>query len=431
MRTGNGWAGSVQKKRRAHETHLGYKLRAACTIWILMLSSSSSSCRTIGIRWTSPGRSPIVSQHLPRGPSSMMLRKLLDRYIFTELLSPFSLSLGTLCFIMLTRELLRLVELLVSKGVGIWAVLKVFAHLLPSFLVLTLPIAGIIASITAFGRLSLDKELVAMRAAGLSLLRLARPVMLFSLLVFALTMWLAQWGQPWSSVNLKKVALNLLRDQLVLALERGSFAEPIPKMTIYVSEKGDETSGGIFISDERNPEDPRIIVAHGYHVLIDSSTDQVALRLRDGVIHSRPDELDQYQLASFSSYDLKLSLAQSGYTATEERPSYQQLIDRLNESPRDPWALRRLTEYYKDMAFPTASLILCMLGVPVGIVSKRSGRIGGFAVGVFVVVAYYVMNVACEFLVTAAVIPPFAGAWLPNSIFLIITLLWFSRMSKQ
>jgi lipopolysaccharide export system permease protein len=362
----------------------------------------------------------------------MTLRKLLDRYIFTELLSPFGLSLGVLCFIMLTRELLRLVELLVSKGVGLWAVLKVFAHLLPSFLVLTLPIAGIIASITAFGRLSLDKELVAMRAAGLSLLRLARPVMLFALLVCGLTTWLAQWGQPWSSINLKKVALNLLRDQLVLALERGSFTEPIPNMTIYVSEKGDDSTGGIFISDGRNSEDPRIIVAHAYHVLIDSSTDQVALRLRDGVIHSRPDEIDQYQLASFSSYDLKLSLNQSGYTAPEERPTYKQLIERLNQSRwRDPWALRRLTEYYKDMAFPTASLILCMLGVPVGIVSKRSGRIGGFAVGVLVVVAYYVMNVSCEFLVTATVIPPFVGAWLPNTVFLLITLWWFYRMSKQ
>jgi lipopolysaccharide export system permease protein len=354
----------------------------------------------------------------------MMLRRLLDRYIFTELLSPFSLSLGVLCFVMLTRELLRLVELLVSKGVGLWAVLKVFAHLLPSFLVLTLPIAGIIASITAFGRLSLDKELVAMRAAGLSLLRLAQPVMLFALLVFGLTIWLAQWGQPWSSINLKKVALSLLRDQLVLALDRGSFAEPIPKMTIYVS--------GIFISDERNAEDPRIIVAEGYNVLIDNSTDQVALRLRNGVIHSRPDEIDQYQLASFSNYDLKLSLAQSGYTATEERPSYDQLIEKLNQTQwRDPSALRRLTEYYKDMAFPTASLILCMLGVPVGIVSKRSGRIGGFAVGVFVIVSYYVLNVACEFLVTATVIPPFAGAWMPNILFLILTLLWFTRMSKQ
>src|SRR5215210_2521790 len=114
----------------------------------------------------------------------MFLRTLLDRYIFTELLSPFGLSLGALCFIMLTRELLRLVELLVSKGVGFWSVLKVFSILLPSFLVLTLPIAGIIASITAFGRLSFDKELVAMRAAGLSLVRLARPVVLFALLVF-------------------------------------------------------------------------------------------------------------------------------------------------------------------------------------------------------------------------------------------------------
>jgi len=363
----------------------------------------------------------------------MVLRKLLDRYIFSELLSPFSLSLATLCFIMLTKELLRLVELLVSKGVGIWAVLKVFAHLLPSFLVLTLPIAGLIASITAFGRLSLDKELVAMRAAGLSLLRLARPVLLFSLLVFVLTLWLAQWGQPWTSTNLKKVALNLLRDQLVLALERGSFNEPIPKMMIYVSDKGAQSStGGIFISDERNAEDPRIIVARQYEVLIDISTAQVALRLQDGVIHSKPDQIDLYQLASFSSYDLKLSLNQSGYASAEDRPTYDQLVARLNQSQgQDAWALRRMMEYYKDLAFPTASLILCLLGVPVGIVSKRSGKIGGFAVGVLVIIVYYVLNVTCEFLVTTTMIPPFAGAWLPNGIFLVITLVWFYRMSKQ
>ena len=363
----------------------------------------------------------------------MLLRKLLDRYIFAELLSPFSLCLGALCFVMLTKELLRLVELLVSKGVGLVAVLKVFAHLLPSFLVLTLPIAALLASITAFGRLSLDKELVAMQAAGLSLFRLVRPVLLFALLVFALTVWLAQWGQPWSSMNFKKLALNLLRDQLVLALERGSFTEPIPKMVIYVSDEGtDPSAAGIFISDERNAEDPRIIVAQHYQVLIDSTTDQVALRLQDGLIHSRPDEVDQYQLASFSSYDLKLSLNQSGYTSTEERPTYEQLIVQLDQSEwRDPRARRRLMEYYRDLAFPTAAFIFCILGVPVGIVSKRSGRIGGFAVGVLVVIIYYVLNVACEFLVTTAMIFPFAGAWLPNGIFALITLVWFHNMSRQ
>ena len=73
-----------------------------------------------------------------------------------RLLSPFQSDLGTLCFIMLTRGA-STGRTPRFKGVGLWAVLKVFAHLLPSFLVLTLPIAGIIASITAFGRLSLDK----------------------------------------------------------------------------------------------------------------------------------------------------------------------------------------------------------------------------------------------------------------------------------
>lgn len=363
----------------------------------------------------------------------MFLRTLLDRYIFSELLSPFSLSLGALCFVMLTRELLRLVELLVSKGVGIVAVLQVFAHLMPSFLVLTLPIAGIIASITAFGRLSFDKELVAMQAAGMSLLRLARPVLLFALLVFGLTLWLAQWGQPWSSINLKKVALNLLRDQLVLALERGTFNEPIPKLMLYVPD-GDpsQATPGIFISDERNPDNPRIIVAQQYEVLMDASTNQVALHLQHGVIHSRPDQVDQYEQASFTSYDLKLSLNQSGYSATEERPSYDAIIDQLTQSHwRDPASLRRLMEYYKDLAFPTASLLLCLLGVPVGIVSKRSGRMGGFAVGVLVVIGYYMLNVACEFLVTTAILPPFAGAWIPNGIVALATVVWFYLMNRR
>lgn len=334
---------------------------------------------------------------------------------------------------MLTRELLRLVELLVSKGVGLWSVLKVFSILLPSFLVLTLPIAGIIASITAFGRLSFDKELVAMRAAGLSLFRLSQPVLLFAVSVFTLTLILSQWGQPWSSLNLKKVALNLLKDQLVLALERGTFNEPIPRMVIYVPDSANgQPAQGIFISDERAAEEPRVIVAEQYQVLMDTAHDQIALRLANGVIHSRPDQIDQYQQISFTSYDLKMNLSQSGYAATEERPTYEQIMAQLAQSGgKDPSALRRLTEYYKDLAFPTASLVFCILGVPVGIVSKRSGRIGGFAVGVIVVVVYYVLNVACDFLVTALIIPPFAGAWLPNGIFSVITVFSFLKMSRE
>jgi lipopolysaccharide export system permease protein len=362
----------------------------------------------------------------------VLLHTILDRYIFRELLSPFLISLGALCFVMLTKELLRLVELLVSKGVSLLAVVKVFAHLLPSFLVLTLPIAGIIASITAFGRLSFDKELIAMRAAGLSLVRLAHPVFVFALLVFGLTLTLAQWGQPWSNVNLKKVALNLLRDELAFELEKGVFNETVPNMVIYVPDVApDLESKGIFVSDSRNPDDPRVIVAQQYFVMTDPKTSQVALRLVDGVIHSQPDNVELYQKVAFAAYDLKLTFSDNLYGA-EERSSYESILVRLDQSNwQDPGALRRLMEYYKDLAFPAASLIFCILGVPVGIVSKRSGRMGGFAVGVLVVVVYYVLNVACEFLVTTLLIPPFAGAWLPNIIFLVATVIWFANMNRR
>ena len=362
-----------------------------------------------------------------------LLPRILDRYIFTELLPPFLISLGALCFILLTKELLRLVELLVLKGVGFIAVLKVFLHLLPSFLVLTLPIAGLIASITAFSRLSYDKELLAMRAAGLSLLRLSRPVLVFSCLVFGLTLWLSQWGQPWSSMNLKKLALSLLRDRLVLALDKGVFNEPVPKMVMYVSDgQGGRPARGIFISDERNPDSARIIVARDYALLNDPRSNQVGLRLLNGAIHRQPHEVDRYDRVSFSTYDLKLSLDQSVYKAVEQRPSREAVVEALNKSNwRDEASLRRLMEYYKELAFPTASLVFGLLGVPVGIVSKRSGRVGGFAVGVAIVVAYYVLNILCEFSVTTLILPPFVGAWLPNGLLLAVAIFSFRRVSLR
>ncbi len=359
--------------------------------------------------------------------------KILDRYIFRELLTPFFISLGALSFIMLTKELLRLVELLVSKGVGVLAVLKVFLHLMPAFLVLTLPIAAIVASITAFSRLSYDKELVAMRATGLSLLRLARPVLVFSCLVFGLTLVLSQWGQPWTSVSLKKLALSLLRDQLTLALDKGVFNEPVPKMTVYVSDsrEGGEDRG-IFISDQRNPNEARVIVASDYLLLNDETSALVGIRLLNGTIHTRPTEIDQYHQVSFSTYDLKLTVDQNLYAAAEERPTREMLLARLERTNwEDPAALRGLMENYKDMAFPTAALVFGMLGVPVGIVSKRSGRVGGFAVGVLIVIIYYVLNVLAEFFVTTRVLHPFAGAWLPNVLFVAVTVTLFYRVAQR
>lgn len=329
--------------------------------------------------------------------------------------------------------MLRLVDLIVSKGIGFGAVVKVMVHLMPSFLVLTLPIACLIASISAFSRLSYDNELLAMRAAGMSLWRIALPVAMFSLLTFGVTLYLSQWGQPWSNVSLKKIALKILEDQLTLALEAGVFNEPIPGMMVYVPDPRDgRGTTGLFISDQRDPRKPLVIVAQAYQVLKDPARRRLGLRLHHGTIHQIPREIQQYHQVGFTTYDLWLDIAASQNIGSIERPSYEEILQRLNETGwRDTGALRRLMEYYKDWGFPVASLLLGLLGVPVGIVSKRSGRAGSFAVGVGIIVGFYLLNVFGEYLVTSYVVHPFLGAWLPNLVVLIVTGWLFFQTSRR
>jgi lipopolysaccharide export system permease protein len=360
------------------------------------------------------------------------LINILDRYIFRELLSPFLTSLTALCFIVFTKEMLRLMDLLVSKGVGLFAIGKVIAYLMPSFLVLTLPIACLIASVSAFSRLSFDNELIVMRAAGVSLWRLAVPVFTFSTLVFLLTLFLSQWGQPWSNVSIKAVAMSLIKDQLTLALDSGVFNEPLPNMMVYVPDpKEKQKFQGVFISDQRDPQKPFIIVAQSYQVINDPQRKRFGIRLFEGAIHQIPPDLDDYHQIGFSTYDFWLKLPTRSF-GNATRLSYDQIIERLDNTDwNDTGLLRRLMEHYKDLGFPVATLLLGMLGLPVGIVSRRSGRAGGFAIGVTIILGFYLLNVFGEFLVTTRVVHPFVGAWFPNVITLVVTVVMYVRASRQ
>ena len=358
---------------------------------------------------------------------------ILDRYILKELFVPFSISLCILCFIVLTKEMLRLVELLVTNGVGLLAVFKIIVNLMPSFLVLTLPMACLISSITTFSRFSFDKELVAMQAAGLSLLRIAVPVFVFSFLVFLGTLFLSQWGQPWSAISLKKLAISLIQDQLHLALDRGVFNEPADDLMIFVPKpEPGEKARGIFILDQRDPAKKVIVTAQTFQMLKNPQRKQFGIRLHEGKIHHISKDGAQHHLVAFSTYDLKMAPSPALNVEKPERPDYQHIMAELEKSDwRDTGMLRRLMEYYKDLGFPVATLILGVLGMPVGIVSKRTGRMRGFVLGIFIMVGYYLLNVLGEFSVTALFLHPFAGAWLPNVLLLLMTWMLFYQASRR
>lgn len=329
--------------------------------------------------------------------------------------------------------MLRLVDLVVSRGISLAALGTIVLHLLPSFLVLTLPIACLIASISAFNRMSFDNEVIAIRASGISFWRINLPVVVFSGLVFLLTVYLSQWGQPWASVSLKTLALSVIEDELTLGVDSGVFNEPIPGLMVYVPySENSSDSKGVFISDQRNPEQPLIIVAKKFQMLRQNERQQFGIRLFDGAIHQVPKDAYSFHRVTFGTYDFWLPSPFASVKDKTQRRTYKALIQQLEESGgNDAGSLRRLMEYYKDTAFPLATFVLGLLGVPVGIVSKRSGKAGGFAIGVLVVIGFYLFNVLGEFLVTTLVISPFVGAWMPNIALIVLTGFLLMQARKQ
>ena len=256
---------------------------------------------------------------------------------------------------------------------------------------------------------------------------------LFSISAFLLTLFLSQWGQPWSNVSLKRLAINLIQDQLTIALEAGVFNEPLPDLMVYVPNPQDnQGQSGVFISDRRDPKKPFIIVAKSFKLLNNLKRKQLGIRLFQGSIHQIPRDPQEYHQVGFTTYDFWMDIPIPQGAGDTGRESYEEIIRKLNESGwTDSGELRRLMEHYKDLGFPVASLLLGMLGLPVGIVSKRSGRVGGFAIGVLIIIGFYLLNVFGEFLVTTRVLHPFAGAWLPNVVVLSVTGVLFVRASRR
>src|SRR5579862_7719610 len=116
---------------------------------------------------------------------------IIDRYVAREVLSPFAVDVGLLTFALVTGKLLKLMDMVVNHGVSLGEVCGIIGYIMPAFLELTFPMAVLLGVLLGFGRMSGDRELIAARACGISLYRLAIPVIAVAVVVYAIASWFA------------------------------------------------------------------------------------------------------------------------------------------------------------------------------------------------------------------------------------------------
>jgi lipopolysaccharide export system permease protein len=349
--------------------------------------------------------------------------RLLDRAILKEMTMVFLLCLMVLTFVGLTNKILRLVEMIVNKGVGVFTVLQLFLYALPYSLVVTIPISALLAALATFTRLSTDGELLGLRGAGSSLTRLARPALLFGMATTSLTLMITIWILPYSNQAFKNLVFDVARRQAAVGIEEGVFNSAPGGVILYVEHLDPRTSEleGVFLVDSRNPEERRVIVAQSGRFDSDPQQRRMDLTLRQGSIHLSGDELSgRYRIIDFENISVPLEPDRLFADPMQRTLGEQELT--LAELRERATALRAegknhhppMVEFHKKLAIPFSCVLFSVVGIPLASRIRRGGRGVSFAISAAFVLGYYVLIVGGTSLGNRGTLPEVLAMWLPN-----------------
>jgi lipopolysaccharide export system permease protein len=365
--------------------------------------------------------------------------KILHRYVFREILVPFALGLGVFTFVLLLARLLKLIELVVNRGIPVAHVVQVFLFLLPAFLEVTVPMAMLLAILVAFGRLSADAEITALRSSGVSLYQLVPPVATFVVLVTIGTAALAWYARPLGNRALRTAMWDMARSRATAGLKPSVFNDEFPGLIIYAEEIDAITDRleHVLIADERDPQQQNTVFAREGYMVSDTERKTVTLRLLAGTIHTTDTVAQASYQTEFQSYDVNLDLRAALADAEDARDDPKELtLTQLRAAVTAPRAsgsaaTSLLVEYHRKFSIPFACVVFGLIGMPLGIQPARAVRSRGFAVSLMVIFSYYILLSTGQGLAEQGRVPPALGLWLPNVVLGAAGIALFRRSARE
>ena len=357
----------------------------------------------------------------------------IHKYILKEISIPAFLSLLIFTFVLLMGKIPRVAELVINKGVPATKIFQLFSLLLPTFLSITLPLSFLLGILLAFGRFSADSEFIALKASGVSLYNLVKPVFFLAVLFSLLTAWITISIEPASKSVFRNKLFQIASSNASVSVKPGIFNDDFKGIVLYA--RGMDENRGImhdvFISDEREGETPAVIFAQQGRFISDPNQYSLTLRLNQGSIHRHPskEKKSTYQIISFNNYDINLAIGDQ-LNSNKQRHhsrgelSWSELNAAIDNAKNDGQRIYYETEKHYRIAIALAPLVLVLVGVPLGLQSQRSGKGAGFALALVVFLIYYVLLSLADTLADEGILPAALILWLPNICFFLGGL-WF------
>jgi LPS export ABC transporter permease LptF/LPS export ABC transporter permease LptG len=361
--------------------------------------------------------------------------RILTRYILREVTAHALIGVAVFTFVLFTRDLGQILELVVRNSAPLPSVAEVFFFIVPVTLNISIPAGVLVGILIGLSRLSADSEITAMRACGIGVWSFLRIVSIFTVVAWLLALANGVYLAPHSQAAMGRLQDRLKASQVSFEVQPRVFYEGFPGLVLYVQNvkaaQGAAIWKGVFIADTSSPSSPRITLAR-QGILVSEGPETLHLHLTDGSTHETdPKSSDHYQISTFEQTDIPIPLPQADNTKEQEPVPVSQM------GTRELWRQARaqknrtlarwyLIEFHRRFALPTSCLVLALVGIPLGLSSKKGGKSTGFVLTILLVFAYYSASLVGVSLARQGRLSPGFGVWLADILFFLggAFLLW-------
>ena len=352
------------------------------------------------------------------------MKKTIHTYLSKEILGPFLIGLLIFSVVFMMGKTLYLTDLLVNKGVSLFDIGKLLIYFFPSSLFLIIPIALLLGVLVAFARLSSDNEIAALKASGISLYQLTPSVLFLSIVAYLLTTFLVIYALPWGNRGLINTLFDIAKTKAYAALKERTFNDSFDGVVIYVDKippRGN-TLEGIFIhiEDKKGEEATRTILAKEGYVVTDPNSQEIVLNLTgvtgDQVVEGSKSygRIESEVLIQRLTFGGNLSRVRK-FRARRWEMSIGELKKKIKfKKLHGEDCTKYLLDLYMKFSIPFSCIVFGLIGIPLGVQPRRSGKSYGFILGIFVVLAYYILLTSAEILANKGTLPPVLTSWIPN-----------------
>jgi len=338
----------------------------------------------------------------------------------------FAISLTALILILVLEKANFLLNMTHGSFIPMSQLFRLVMYFLPAFLVISIPLASLLASLVTFSQLSSDNEITALRACGVSFRRILMPVSLFALLSFGASLYLALEVQHVGRYKFISLLNSIISRKINATIDERVFFDRLPNTVMYVNEKpsGDSTLKGVFIYDKSDPKKPKFISAQRGSLIPDDTGRGIVLNLKNGNIYTG--DRQTYRMIRYSNYTFSLytgEMEERFMKGEREMPLSEIIknIKKMKAQNKSPIGFE--VEMHKRFSLPFACLVFSLLGAPLGVRVHRGGRYSGVGTGVVMIIVNYVLLMLGEGLGRGGQIQPALALWMPNII--MGTFAWF------